>query len=294
MDTTETAPISEMPVLSHYLSFWDANAQRLILILVVIVIGLFLIQRFGPVISSFLLRFPSTSKYAADATLYFYVLFGYLLIGFTLSQMGVDPTIVHSLGFGLILAAIAVSMLIRPYLPKLPFQVGHLIRTGELLGKVEHISILSTRLKTFDGLVVNVPNARIVNDYVINYHSTPTRRIKVDFEIPLGQDVILAKEIIESILVEDPRTLPSPRPVVYMPSVSNGIIQLGGRAWVKNPKAWATRCDSVEKVMFAFEQANIIIAVPEHQVSLRSAAAPNSADPSSMDDIAEVMLGQTD
>lgn len=294
MDSTEPAAIAEMPNLSHFVNFWDANAQRLILILAITVIGLFLIQRFGPVISKFLLRFPSTSKYASDATLYFYVLFGYMLIGFTLGQMGVDRKIVHSLGFGLILAVIAVSMLVRPYLPQLPFKVGHLIRTGELLGKVEHISMLNTRLKTFDGLVVTVPNSKIVNDYVINYHSTPTRRIKIDFEIPLGQDVILAKEIIELILVGDPRTLPAPRPVVYVTSVSSGIIQLGGRAWVNNPKAWATRCDTVEKVMFAFERENITIAVPEHHVRLQAAAASSSASSTSMDDIAEMILAQTD
>ncbi len=74
---------------------------------------------------------------------------------------------------------IGIWVLFKSYLPALPFQEGNVIRTGDLLGRVESVTLLNTRLKTFDGKTIFVPNSKIMNDYLINYHYTPSRRIAI-------------------------------------------------------------------------------------------------------------------
>jgi small conductance mechanosensitive channel len=111
----------------------------------------------------------------------------------------------------------------RPLLPTLPFKEGNTIKSGDLLGKVEATTVLNTRLKTFDGKTVFIPNRKIVNDDVINFHFTPTRRFSLKVNIKFDQDLMKAKQVIESIMVEDPRVRVTPRPVVYLMSLEKGI-----------------------------------------------------------------------
>jgi small conductance mechanosensitive channel len=54
-------------------------------------------------------------------------------------------------------------------LPTLPFKVGNTIKAADLMGKVEAIRFLNTRLQTFDGKTFFVPNRKILDDIVINY-----------------------------------------------------------------------------------------------------------------------------
>ncbi|MFO7740254.1 MAG: mechanosensitive ion channel family protein, partial [Desulfatiglandaceae bacterium] len=170
--------------------------------------------------------------------------------------------------------------LFRPYIPSLPFKVGNTIKTGNLFGKVEATTFLNTRLRTFEGLTVFVPNSKILNDYVINYHFTPTRRVKLDVGIGYDQDVLRAKQVMEAIMVEDPRVKTKPRPVVYVLNLADSCVQLGGRCWVENMKYWVTKCDLVEKVKLRFDQEGIVIAYPQRDVHLyHETAAPAFPEP---------------
>jgi small conductance mechanosensitive channel len=67
------------------------------------------------------------------------------------------------------LAAIGLMVFLRPFLPTLPFKVGNTIKAADLMGKVEAIRFLNTRLQTFDGKTFFVPNRKILDDIVINY-----------------------------------------------------------------------------------------------------------------------------
>jgi small conductance mechanosensitive channel len=164
------------------------------------------------------------------------------------------------------LAAVGVLVLFRPYIPSLPYKVGNTIKVGDVLGKVEATTFLNTRIKTFDGLTVFIPNRQILDDIVINYHFTGTRRVKVDVGIGYDQDILKAKRIMEEIMLADPRVKTTPRPVVYTMDLEDSWVKLGGRAWVDNAKFWITRCDLIEKVKYRFDKENIKIAFPQLDV----------------------------
>jgi len=132
-----------------------------------------------------------------------------------------------------------------------------------MFGIVEATTFLRTRIKTFDGLTVFIPNRQILNDIVINYHYTGTRRVKVDVAIGYDQDILKAKRIIEEIMIADPRVKKTPRPVVYTLDLDESWVKLGGRAWVDNKKYWVTRCEFIEKVKYRFGQEGIKIAFPQ-------------------------------
>lgn len=161
------------------------------------------------------------------------------------------------------LVAVGFLILFRPFMPTLPFKVGQTVKAGNLLGKIEAITILNTRLRTFDGKTFFVPNRKILDDIVMNYQFTQTRRVKIDVGIRYDQDLMKAKQILEAIMTADPRVKPKPGPVVYVLNLTNNCVELGGRCWVDNAKYWVTKCDLLEKTKLGFDQAGIVIAFPQ-------------------------------
>jgi small conductance mechanosensitive channel len=191
-----------------------------------------------------------------------------VVVAQALHYVGVEPIIIRRTFVTIILAAVGLIVLFRPYIPTLPFKVGNTIKTGDLFGKVEATTFLNTRLRTLEGLTIFVPNRKILDDYLINYHFTPTRRVKVNVGIAYDQDILKAKQIMEAIMIADPRVKTKPRPVVYVLELADSCVTLGGRCWVDNLKYWVTKCELTEKVKLRFDQEGIIIAFPQRDVHL--------------------------
>jgi len=195
-----------------------------------------------------------------------YVILLVTVITTALVPIGLDTR--NVLRFLIIISLVTVALIIifRPYIPSLPFKVGNTIKTGELLGKVESTTFLNTRMRTFDGKTVWIPNSKILNDYMINYHLTPSRRVNLDVRIRYDQDLMKAKQVLEAIMIEDPRTLAKPRPIVYVTHLLEDCVTIGGRCWVDNLKYWRVRCDLLEKTKLRFDNEGIAFAYPQRDV----------------------------
>jgi small conductance mechanosensitive channel len=163
-----------------------------------------------------------------------------------------------------ILAFIAIGMIVafRPLFPSLPFKVGNTIKAGDLLGKVEATTALNTRLRTFDGATIYVPNKKILGDTVINYLVTPSRRLDLKVNIHFDQDLMKAKAVMENIMTEDRRVHTTPRPVVHVMSLDKGCVELQGRCWTDNLKRFVLNREMLEKTKLRFDQEGIKMAVP--------------------------------
>ena len=210
-----------------------------------------------------------------------------LVVVFTVAFvfMGFDGrTIVRTLAI-LSLSGIAIMILLRPYFPTLPFHVGNTVIISGLFGKVEAMNMYHTQLKTFDGKTVFIPNSKILAGVVINYHHTPSRRVKINVRIPLKADLLKAKQVIEAIMIEDPRVMKTPRPQVWVLNLDHGSVELGARCWTSNAKMWLTKCDLTEKIKMRLDNENIPIAIPRRIVQL----AREDADAAALADADEQM-----
>jgi len=242
--------------------------QEVLLALAILVGGLIVVKQFVRLLRFALQRLRLKQPLIATVSNVVNIMLLVFVAVMVLHELGLENLLIRRIVIFVALAAVGLIILFRPYIPSLPFKVGNTIKTGNLFGKVEATTFLNTRLRTFEGLTVFVPNSKILNDYVINYHFTPTRRVKLDVGIRYDQDVLKAKQVMEAIMVEDPRVKTKPRPVVYVLNLADSCVQLGGRCWVENLKYWVTKCDLVEKVKLRFDQEGIIIAYPQRDVHL--------------------------
>jgi len=253
---TELAAKAER--LGFVLKEYGADMVQAMVILVVGLVALQFIMRKLKAIIEKKTKDPARAK----TILYIiYVLLLVIIITSALITLGFDSRNVFRMIILGALGVIVIMLVLRPYLPTLPFKVGNTVKVGSLLGKIEATTMVHTRMKTFDGKTVFIPNSKILNDFVINYHSTPTRRLKIDIPIRHVRDILRTKQLMESIMIEDARVLLKPaRPVVYTLNLVEGCVKMGARCWVNNTKFWIAQCDILEKFLWAMDRENITLA----------------------------------
>jgi len=191
-----------------------------------------------------------------------------LVIAATLHHAGLQSLVLLRILSIAVLVVVALIFIFRPYVPALPFKPGNFIQTGDLLGVVESTSFLNTRLKTFDGKTVFVPNRMILNDTVINYHYIPYRQIRLVVTITYESDLLKAKNLLWKIFSEEPRILDSPAGRVFVINLTENGVELAVRPWVRNADYWRTRCDLLEVIKLRFDQEGIVFAYPQRVVHI--------------------------
>jgi small conductance mechanosensitive channel len=197
-----------------------------------------------------------------------------LLAFFAATMMGIEPRPAIRFISILSFTVIGVIVTFRPFLPALPFKVGNTIKVGDLLGKVEAITVLNTRLRTFDGATLFIPNRKILGEIVINFQFTPTRRLDLEINITNDQDLMKAKQIIEIIMTNDRRVHITPRPIVHVMSLKKGYIELQGRGWTNNLQRFLVNRELLEKTKLRFDQEGIKMAIPQMQIHHTAADIP--------------------
>jgi len=255
--------------LAEYKKLGEAIAlhgQNFVEALIILVIGLIALKMLTRLFRRMLERFALKPQMVSTVSNIFYIILLFIVIAAALQQAGMATIVIRRILIVTGLLAVGLIAIFRPLLPTLPFKVGNTVKVGDLLGKIEATTILNTRMKTFDGKTVFIPNSKILNDYVINYHFTGTRRVKVDVGIRYDQDILKAKQVLEAIMIEDPRVKVKPRPVVYVLKMADSCVQLGGRCWVDNVKYWTSKCELIEKTKLRFDKEGIIIAFPQLDV----------------------------
>lgn len=86
-----------------------------------------------------------------------------------------------------------------------PFVVGDWIAVGKFEGTVEDITFRSTRVRTFENSLVNIPNSTIANESIINWSKMEKRRYKanlcLELDTPL-EKVEVVKDRIRNVLLK--------------------------------------------------------------------------------------------
>ncbi len=255
MDGTEVERLKRVGVVL------GEHGAEMIQALLILVIGLILIHWLMKRLKTFLDKTLTNRSRAATIISSLYVFLITIILATVLVQLGIDGRNVIRVVIIISLIAIALIILLRPYIPTLPFKVGNTVKVGDLLGKIEATTLVHTRIRTFDGKTVFIPNEKILRDFVINYNVTPTRRIKIDIPIRHIRDILRTKQLLEKIMVADPRVLEKPaRPVVYTINLVEGCVMVGARCWVNNAKFWVAKCDLLEKMLMVLDREGVALA----------------------------------
>ena len=173
-------------------------------------------------------------------------------------------------------AGLAVSLALQTCLSNLaggfiilfskPFVTGDIIEIDNTIGTVRSISVLYTKLDTFDGKTAFIPNGKISDAKLINYTESPLRRIDLKFSIRFNEDFNKAQSVICDVINNEPLIQSIPGPIVRMGTHSESSIEIDTLVWVKNSDYITTRYNLLENIKSAFDENGI--EIPYNQIDV--------------------------
>jgi small conductance mechanosensitive channel len=244
------------------------HGRVLLFALVYLVAGLLAVKLAVNFLKRILDRFVANKAMVATIANTVFVLLAAIVFVVALEQAGARSIVVDRILAAAALVITAIILLFRPLIPTLPFKVGNMVQLGALVGKVEAITLIHTRLKSFDGKTYFIPNHLILTGIVVNYHFTPERQIRLSVAIRYSDDLLKAKKILTELMTADPKVQEKPVPKVYLVNLGDNGVELSARCWVENPKYWAVRCGLLERIKLRFDQEGIVIPFPQRDVHL--------------------------
>lgn len=186
-------------------------------------------------------RFDKTSQAFVTTILQYSI----LLLGLVnaLSVMGVDTAgLLASLGIvGITIgfaARDAFSNLISGILIFLdrPFVIGDLVEVGDNYGRVDQITLRSTRIITSDGKMLAVPNTEIINKTVTSYTNFPHLRLDVAVTIGVQENIDQVRQILFRVIENDPDYLQQPAARVVITQLNDYNVSLELQAWIEDER----------------------------------------------------------
>ncbi|AZG74738.1 mechanosensitive ion channel family protein [Shewanella livingstonensis] len=185
-------------------------------------------------------------------------------LGPLLAGFGIAGVII---GFALqdTLSNFASGMMILIYRP---FDVGDLINAANVTGRVSHMSLVSTTIKTLDNQRLIVPNNKIWGDTINNITAEHQRRVDMTFGISYSDNVEHAETILKSIVEQHPKVQAHPEPIVKLHTLGESSVDFIVRPWVKPDDYWEVYWDITRAVKIRFDAEGISIPFPQRDVHI--------------------------
>ncbi len=156
-----------------------------------------------------------------------------------------------------------------------PFEVGDWIVVDDNEGTVTDITIVNTRVQSFDGEYVMIPNDVVGSTPVINRTRRGRLRVEVDVGIDYEADPDRASEVAVTAVSDIDRLLDVPAPQAVTKEFGDSSIVLGIRGWIDAPssrKRWQARTAMIATIKRAFTENGIKIPYPQRELMGRSEA----------------------
>ncbi len=149
-----------------------------------------------------------------------------------------------------------------------PLKEGDTIEADGVMGKVEAITILYTRIVTVDNKTVFIPNGVVASGKIINYTDKETRRVDLNFGISYEDDIDAARAVLLDEVKAAPESLDAPAPKVVVLSHDESAVTLQLQVWTKSEDYWPLHYRLLESVKKAFDAKGISIPYPQMDVHL--------------------------
>ena len=178
--------------------------------------------------------------------------------------------IIATLGIGSVAIGFAFQDIFKNFLAGVillveePFRIGDEVVIGDYQGKVENISIRTTKIRTYNGERILLPNSTVFTDAVKVVTAYSSRRtdlaVGVDYNTPLPEATHLLERTIKSVA----GVMAEPTPEIDVVNFGDSSIDFIVRYWT-NPQQKQLRNVQTRAMMAikeALDNANISIPYP--------------------------------
>jgi small-conductance mechanosensitive channel len=143
-----------------------------------------------------------------------------------------------------------------------------------VFGKVEDIGILSTIVRTNDGVEISIPNSSFISSPIVNFSlKDPFVRLKIPVGVAYSSDPIKVKELLEEVIEELPYTVKFLPKAVRFEELGDSALIFRAIFWIDIRKdLWVRNVisDFYFKAWYKLKEAGIEIPFPQNDVWFRN------------------------
>jgi small-conductance mechanosensitive channel len=154
------------------------------------------------------------------------------------------------------------------------FELGDVIRIGDKTGTVYSIDLLSIKIKTYENLLIRIPNQTVISTELVNVTRFPIRRLEFLIGVAYKEDLRKVKTILENVARNNPLCLEEPEPVIIFKEFGSSSINITFGVWFEKANYLAVKNSVFLEVKEAFEREGIEIPFPHVSVYAGEASKP--------------------
>jgi len=142
------------------------------------------------------------------------------------------------------------------------FELGDIIKVGDKTGTVHSIDTLAIMLKTFDNLLIRIPNETLISAEMTNITRFPIRRQDFLVSISYKDDLKTAMDALKSAAEESLLCLDEPNPLILVKDFESSGISLLLGVWFEKSNYVEVKNTIAMEIKRKFDEAGITIPYP--------------------------------
>lgn len=145
-----------------------------------------------------------------------------------------------------------------------PFRVGDAVTAASYGGTVLSVDLRTTGMKTWDGRIVTLPNASILDGPIENYTRSNRRRVDLPVGVAYDSDPEQVRGLIMDAVKSVTGFVADPAPSIIFQNFGGSSIELTAYFWVdtKIGDPFKGKDEALTMVKSAFEKAGVDIPFP--------------------------------
>ncbi|WP_410472276.1 mechanosensitive ion channel family protein [Faucicola mancuniensis] len=188
-----------------------------------------------------------------------------LFLGFMMAMIIAVPSftpakLIGGLGIGSVAIGFAFKDIFQNLLSGIllllsePFRIGDQIISGDFEGTVEDIQIRATKIRTYDGRQVVIPNSQLYTAPMTVNTAYSKRRLEFEVGISYDSDITHAQKVILNVLNNEETVSKLAEPSVIATALADSSVMLKVR-WFIDDGTQSNRVTSINNVIIAVKQA---------------------------------------
>jgi potassium-dependent mechanosensitive channel len=161
-----------------------------------------------------------------------------------------------------------------------PMQIGDVIEIDKQTGTVKEIGIRSSKITTYDGADIVVPNGEFISKQLINWTLTNSyRRIELIVGVAYDSELSKVQELISGVIHHHKEVMRFPQPMVLVHEFSDNSVNFRVLFWTSDFDTWTSLKSSILMELFdVFRKNNITIPFPQRDLHIKSVKGLHELD----------------
>jgi small-conductance mechanosensitive channel len=151
-----------------------------------------------------------------------------------------------------------------------PIKIGDQVEINGIAGYVTDIRIISTLIRTYDGLLVRLPNQQVFTTNITNIVGHPVRRFEYTVRIRYTDDASAAIWIIKELIDKEPFALLSPPPSVFVNELGDSAVEIVVRIWAPVSEWFGLKTRLLWNIKKTLEENGIEIPFPQRVLHIKT------------------------